>query len=146
MSKPRDNWRPYVINALIDYPWYEETVREAQRQSITTQINKGRGGSGISRTTESAALRSGLDDEQLRQYEAVKNALEEMSTRPYGKERMKLIKLIYFEKNKKTIEGAAQEVYTSYRTARRWNDEMIRTTWEWLRPGGKLDHHRPKKR
>ena len=145
MSKPRDNWRPYVINALRDYPAYRAAMEAAHEQSITTKYNKGRGGSGISRTAEQAALRYGLTGERLREYEAITNALEEISTMPNGKERVKLIKLVYFSRNRKTIAGAAQIVFTSERTARRWHDEMIHATWDWMKPGGKLDRKSRKK-
>ena len=41
MSKPRDNWRPYVINALYDYYRYKDLVRQAHTQRVTAQYNKG---------------------------------------------------------------------------------------------------------
>ena len=145
MSKPRDNWRPWVLSALRDYPTYKAIVDDAQAQSVTTKYNKGRGGSGINRSTELAALRSGLTGEQLREYEAITNALEEISTLPYGKQRVRLVKLVYFSRNRKTIAGAAQMVFTSERTARRWNDDMIHAVWAWLKPGGKLDRKGRKK-
>jgi len=127
------------------------TVSAYLRQTLPEKVKirggqiVGRGGSNISRTAEQAALRYGLTGELLREYEAITNALEETSTLPNGKERLKLIKLIYFSRNRKTIAGAAQIVYTSERTARRWNDDMIHATWEWMKPGGKLDRKSRKK-
>lgn len=125
MSKPRDNWRPYVINVLRDYPVYKRLEREAHSQKITAQFNKGRGGGGASRTTETAALRTGLTRQQQRELEAVEKAAKTTRRGPDGKIRMKVVELVYF-RDTHTIEGAAQHVHVCYNTAWKWSDSFIR--------------------
>ena len=125
MSKPRDNWRPYVINVLRDYLLYKRIDREAHSQKITAQYNKGRGGSGASRTTETAALRTGLTRQQERELEAVEKAIRSTRRGPDGKIRLKVVELVYF-RDTHTIEGAAQQVHVSYWTAQKWTDSFIR--------------------
>lgn len=126
MSKPRDNWRPYVINVLRDYYAYRKIDREAHSQRVTAQYNKGRGGGGASRTTEQAALRSGLTRQQERELEAVERAVKNTRRGPDGKLRLKVVEMVYF-RDTHTIEGAAQQVHVSYSTAWRWVDYFVRT-------------------
>ena len=126
MSKPRDNWRPYVINVLKDYLAYRRIDRDAHSQRVTAQYNKGgRGGSGVSRSAEAAALRSGLTKQQQREYEAVERALKRTRSGPDGKERVRAVELVYFRRSH-TIEGAAQQLHVSYMTAWKWTDSFIR--------------------
>lgn len=125
MSKPRDNWRPYVINALYDYYRYKDIVRQAHTQRVTAQYNKGRSGGGATRTTEAVALRSGLTRQQEKELQAIEKALKTTRRGPDGKIRVRIIEMIYF-RNTHTIEGAAQQVHVSYSTAWRWADTFVR--------------------
>ena len=125
MSKPRDNWRPYVINVLRDYPVYRRIDKESHSQKITAQYNKGRGGSGVSRTTEQAALRTGLSRQQQKELEAVEKALKTTRRGPDGKIRIKVVELVYF-RDTHTIEGAAQQAHVCYNTAWKWTDAFVR--------------------
>ena len=93
MSKPRDNWRPYVINVLRDYLTYKKIDREAHSQKITAQYNKGRGGGGVGRNTEIAALRSGLNRQQQKELDAVEKAIRATRRGPDGKIRLKVVEL-----------------------------------------------------
>jgi len=125
MSKPRDNWRPYVINALYDYYRYKDIERQAHTQRVTAQYNKGRGGSGATRTTENAALRNGLTRQQEIELQAIEKALRTTRRGPDGKIRVRIMEMVYF-RNTHTIEGAAQQVHVSYSTAWRWTDNFVR--------------------
>ncbi len=125
MSRPRDNWRPYVINVLRDYYPFRRIAQEAHSQRITAQFNKGRGGGGVGRNTEIAALRTGLTRQQERELDAVERAVKSTRRGPDGKIRMRVVELVYF-RGTHTIEGAAQQVYVSYMTAWRWCDGFIR--------------------
>lgn len=120
-----DNWRYYVVNAMRDYLRYREIRKAAQNQRITAQFNKGRGGKGVSRTTESAALRTGLTRQQEKEFDAVDRAIHSTRHLPDGKLRVKVVDLVYL-RGTHTIDGAAQIVHVSYRTARRWTDSFIR--------------------
>ena len=125
MSKPRDNWRPYVINALYDFYRYKDIERAAHNQRVTAQYNKGRGGGGATRTTENVALRNGLTKQQERELQAIEKALRTTRRGPDGKIRVRVLDMVYF-RNTHTIEGAAQQVHVSYKTAWRWTDNFVR--------------------
>ena len=131
MNRTNDNWRPYVTNVLRDYYTYKRMEKEAHSQKITAQYNKGRGGSGVSRTTESAAMRSGLTRQQRRELDAVEKAVRSTRRGPDGKLRVKVMEMVYF-RDTHTIEGAAQNVHVSYKTAWRWTDNFIRLTGKYL--------------
>lgn len=131
MSKPRDNWRPYVINVLRDYYQYRKIMQAAQTQKITAQYNKGRGGQGASRTTETAALRTGLTRQQEKELDAVEHALRATRHMPDGKLRVKVVDMVYM-RGTHTIDGAALRVHVSYSTAWRWSDTFIRTVGDKL--------------
>ena len=125
MNRYNDNWRVYAINSMRDYYRYKAMKKAAQSTRITAQYNKGRGGSGISRTTESAAMRTGLTRQQEKELDAVERAIGSTRRGPDGKIRVKVVELVYF-RGSHTIEGAAQIVHVSYKTAWRWTDNFIR--------------------
>lgn len=125
MNRYNDNWRAYAINSMRDYYRYKAMKKAAQSTRITAQYNKGRGGSGISRTTEQAAMRSGLTRQQEKELDAVERAIGSTRRGPDGKIRVKVVELVYL-RGTHTIEGAAQIVHVSYKTAWRWTDNFIR--------------------
>lgn len=125
MNRYNDNWRNYAINAIRDYLRYKEIRRDAQTQKITAQYNKGRGGSGVSRTTESAAMRTGLTRQQEREFDAVDRAIRSTRHLPDGKLRQRVVDMVYIY-GTHTIQQAADIVYVSYGTAWRWTDTFIR--------------------
>lgn len=125
MNRYRDNWRTYAVNAMRDYLRYKEIQKEAHGQRVTAQYNKGRGGSGISRSAEQAALRTGLTRQQEKELTAVERAVKSTRRGPDGKLRVRVVEMVYF-RGTHTIEGAAQIVHVSYSTAWRWTDNFIR--------------------
>ena len=125
MNRPNDNWRPWVLNVMRDYYFFKRIEKEAHSQKITAQYNKGRGGSGVGRNTESAALRTGLTRQQEKELEAVERAVRATRRGPDGKLRVKVVEMVYF-RGTHTIDGAAQNVHVSYQTAWRWTDNFIR--------------------
>jgi len=125
VNRYNDNWRVYAINSMRDYYRYKAMKKAAQSTRITAQYNKGKGGSGISRTTESAAMRTGLTRQQEKELDAVERAIGSTRRGPDGKIRVKVVELVYF-RGSHTIEGAAQIVHVSYKTAWRWTDNFIR--------------------
>ena len=131
MSKPRDNWRPWVINVLRDYYLFKRIERESHSVRVTAQYNKGRGGGGTCRTTESAALRTGLTHQQSRELEAIEKAVKTTRRGPDGKLRVRVVEMVYF-RGTHTIEGAAQQVHVSYTTAWRWTDSFVRLVGKYL--------------
>ena len=61
----------------------------------------------------------------MREKNAVKNAIDKTLKKDDGKDRIKVIELVLF-KQTHTIDGAAQIVCCSERTARRWHTDFIR--------------------
>ena len=125
MNRPNDNWRPWVLNVMRDYYYFKRIEKEAHSQKVTAQFNKGRGGGGVGRNTEAAALRTGLTRQQEKELEAVEKAVRVTRRGPDGKLRVKVVEMVYF-RGTHTIDGAAQNVHVSYQTAWRWTDNFIR--------------------
>lgn len=61
-----------------------------------------------------------------REQGAVRYALEQTARHPDGAQRIALVRMVYWEKNC-TLEQAAQSLYISGITARRWHSDFIRT-------------------
>ena len=105
------------------YPALCQMHKDAIRQSVTANYSGQPRGGEASRTTENAAFRAMLQAEE-KEYEAVKMAIAKTEGGSDGKARINLIRLIYWDRTH-TLEGAAQEVHVSYRTARRWHRAFI---------------------
>lgn len=56
---------------------------------------------------------------------AVHWAVDITNQMPDGKERLELIRLTYWRRNRYTLQRAAMDIPTSYSTARRWNYEFF---------------------
>ena len=57
--------------------------------------------------------------------DAVRRAVEETGAMPDGVFRMRLIRLLYWDRKWHTLEDAAPEAYTSVGTARNWHREFV---------------------
>jgi len=55
----------------------------------------------------------------------VRQAIDETLTMPNGKERLEMVRLVFWKKTH-TLEGAAIKCHVSYVTVRRWHGEFIR--------------------
>ena len=130
-------WRQETRAVIRAYPALKRQRAELQSMSVTanygepTELASGevvnvlmpRSGS-ASRTTEDAALRQ-LPPDQQRSLDAVERAISVTLDRYVdGKRRLRLIELLYW-KNSHYLSGAADQLYISYATARRWNDAFI---------------------
>jgi hypothetical protein len=62
---------------------------------------------------------------ELREVEAVRMAIRLTQQKEDGRERMRLVKRIYWTYGKKTMSGLAMELYISRATAFRWSSEFI---------------------
>ena len=71
-----------------------------------------------------AALRE-LQEINCRELEAVRQAIEETRTLPNGKERLEMVRLVFWKKTH-TLEGAAMELHWSARKLVEWHGEFIR--------------------
>ena len=124
MSKPRDRWWGYVRAVIRAYPELRANAKELQRTTITPRYGASGGSGGPSDPVASAALRS-LPPQERREYEAVEQALWETASLPDGAARVRIIDLVFWRQSH-TLEGAAQAVHLSYRSAQRRQNALIR--------------------
>lgn len=124
MSRPRYDWWPYVKGMIRRYPDLKAERVELQQQTVTQQLSGMPGGGGTGRTAEQCAIRE-LSGVKQREYKAVDRAVKStLSITGSGEDRMRIIELVFWKRSH-TLEGAAQEVHCSYRTARRYHGEFI---------------------
>lgn len=125
MSKPRYWWWGSIQNALRAYPRLKQQY-EAPNVAVTARYAEGVGhGSDPGRTTETAALER-LYDGDYKIYLAITAAVEETEQMDTGRDRLRLIELLYWQRYWKTIEGAAYEVGYSTQRAKEIHGEFIR--------------------
>lgn len=125
MSKPRYWWWSSIQNALRAYPRLKQQY-EAPNVAVTARYAEGVGhDSAPGRTTETAALER-LYDGDYKIYLAITAAVEETEQMDTGRDRLRLIELLYWQRYWKTIEGAAYEVGYSTQRAKEIHGEFIR--------------------
>lgn len=111
-------------HALRVYPRLKRKQAEAAGQQITPEYGGVVVQHGASRTTEDAALRSTLSADELRIIEAVEMAVAMQERQPNGAERLKMIRLVYWQRTH-TLAGAALECHYSEEAVKRWNLELL---------------------
>ncbi len=125
MSKPREIWWSYVKAMIRRYP--ELCAREAElhRQSLSQSITGMPHGSGkISDPVAEAALRE-LPDKQQRELNAVRGAIANTRALPDGEERLRMIKLVFWDKTC-NLDGAAMKLHRCIATIKIWHGDFIR--------------------
>ena len=145
MSKPRYRWWGFVRAMIRDYPKLKEDLDELHRQNITAGMSGMPKGGGAGRTAESIALRQLPKDDQA-VYDAVTRAVEITRLRPDGKERMELIRLMYWGTNPRAMGKVAVLLNISEPTAKRWHGTFVRLVGQCYGfDSGKDDTQKPKK-
>ena len=125
MSSPRYDWWPYVKGMIRRYPELCARQEELRRTKMSPNLTGMPGAHGqTSDPVADAALRE-LPEINRRELEAVRQAIDETLTMPNGKERLEMVRLIFWKKTH-TLEGAAMTCHVSYITARRWHGEFIK--------------------
>lgn len=124
MSKPRYDWWPYVKGMIRRYPELKREYEDLHNQSITQSYSGMPGGGGDGRGLERAAIRE-LPRTKQREYEAVRRAVETTKRYRNGEERLKVIRLVLWDRSH-TLEGAALMVPCGTATAWRWHGEFVR--------------------
>ena len=125
MSKPRYWWWGSIQNALRAYPRLKQQYG-APNVAVTARYSEGVShDSSPGRTTETAALER-LHDGDYKIYLAITAAVEETEQMTNGRDRLRLIELLYWKRYWKTIEGAAYEVGYSTQRAKEIHGEFIR--------------------
>ena len=125
MSKPRYWWWGSIQNALRAYPRLKQQY-EAPNVAVKARYAEGVcHDSTPGRTTETAALER-LYDGDYKIYLAITAAVEETERMTNGRDRLRLIELLYWQRYWKTIEGAAYEIGYSKSRAEDFHGEFIR--------------------
>ena len=124
MSRPRYDWWSYVKCVIRRYPALRAEMADLHTVSGTANYSGMPGGSEPSRSTEAIAIRE-LPTVSQREYEAVRRAIETTERYRNGRDRLKVIKLVLWDRSH-TLEGAALCVPCSYDTAQNWHCEFIR--------------------
>lgn len=124
MSSPRYWWWGSVRNALRIYPKLKERY-EMPDVALTARYGEQSGHNAPSRTTETTAIDC-MSDGDYKVYRAITAAVEETRQMDAGRERLKVIELLYWKRYWKTIEGVAYEVGYSKSRAEDFHGEFIR--------------------
>lgn len=105
MSKPI--WQNHVRNIVAAYPYLKKQMQtlHAEPENIIPQLSGMPGGSGVSRKGERAVLRSVPTETDIKNYNAVSNAIKTTELYDNAKERIQIIDLLIW-KNTHTMEGA----------------------------------------
>lgn len=123
MSKPRYDWWPYVKGMIRRYPALKAEYADLHSTSVTADYSGMPKGGGARRALEAVALRE-LPSTSQREYEAVRRAEETTGRYRNGRDRLRVIKLVLWDRSR-TLEGAASMVPCSYMTVRRYHYEFI---------------------
>ena len=107
------------------YPERAAALGDLRAMAMTARYSAEPGGGGPGRSTEAAALRE-LPPTDQREYDAVRAALDQVEAMPGGGDRIRLIRLVYWERRYR-LYSAARAVGISERTAKRWNSELLYT-------------------
>lgn len=124
MSRPRFDWWTYVKGMIRRYPQLKARLADLHTASGTPKYDGMPRSHNASRTTESIAIRE-LPTVEQREYESVRRATETTERYGNGRDRLKVIKLVLWDRSH-TLEGAALMIPCSYKTARKWHGEFIR--------------------
>lgn len=132
MGKTRYKWWGYVKNVIRAYPEHCAQLNDIRTQSITAAYSGVTGNSGPSRTVEAVAMRE-LPPMERKEYEAVKKTIDKTLRLRDGAQRIQLIEMVFFKRSH-TLQGAADALYISYSTAKRWHNKFIESVARNLMP------------
>lgn len=119
----KSNWREKAKRIIEAYPALLREENELRSARITPVYNGMPGGGGAGRSTEGAALKE-LDPEWQRRLDSVRNAIATTNRYRNGKDRLKVIDLVYWKKTH-TLQGAALSCNYCYDTVQEWNAAFI---------------------
>lgn len=124
MSKPRKRWWGYVRSVIYYYPKHQAMLQDLRQSSVVAGYTGMPHTGGVGNPTAQAALRRLAPDDQ-REYEAVQLAIQKTRCMPNGHLRLKLIRLVYWDRSH-TVDGAGLAVGYQSAQARRINGQFIR--------------------
>ena len=116
------------MKAVIrEYPRLKKEYDALHTVSITPNYtNSGGKGYAISDPTAQAAIRE-LQEQNQREYEAVKCAIFVTEKKSAGNLRLDVIRKVFWQRSH-TLQGAADAIHISYRTARRYQIDFVYLT------------------
>lgn len=123
MSKTRYRWWGYIKAVIRAYPEHKRNLADIKEQNIIANYSGYSGHSGASKPIEALALRQ-LPKNEQKEFDAVDNALEVTAKMPDGADRIKLLNMVFWAQTH-TLQGAADCLYISYGTAKRWHNRFI---------------------
>ena len=130
MGRPsrRHKWWGYVKNCIRDYPrmMREHESIKGKREALDGLLNAA---DELNRPTEREALNHaavGFQGQEKIEFDGVGKAIQETKNLPDGAERLTLLNLVFWNRNRKTLLGASLYCHVSKRTAERWHNEFIR--------------------
>ena len=129
MNKMREPWWGFCRNIVRNYPLYLARYRALHEESLTANYTGVPGDNTPSRSTEEVATRE-LNQTEQRSLDAVENAIRVTQRRKDGKERLTLIRLVYWppQPNRALkLYEACVKVNISEATAYRWHRDFILT-------------------
>ena len=117
-------WWGYVKRILYYYPELKAKEKEMRETSVTTSYGgTSAGGQGEDKVSKAAMRELPLIEKNY--VEQVEKTIKEFSIRENGADTLRIIDLVYFKKTHK-LYGAAQEIFTSERSARRMHSRFLR--------------------
>ena len=127
MSQPRYDWWGYVKGMIRRCPLLCATQKELHEVSLSSCLSIASHVNGNhSDPTSNAALRE-LPAINLREMDAVQHAIADTRTLKNSKERMQMIRMVFWEKSY-TVSGAATKLGYSERIVVQWHGDFIRLT------------------
>lgn len=124
MSRPRYDWWGYAKGMIRRYPALSAQLADVKSMTITPGYGSQPGAHEAKRTTELRAIAE-LPTTAQREFEAVDRAIHQTEGKKDGKERIRLIELVFWRRSH-TLSGAAYQLHVSYSTASAWHREFIR--------------------
>ena len=120
------SWRKDARGVVRRYPAHKAELDSIRAAAVTPNYSGMPGGGSASRTTEDVAMRT-LPRDAQREFDAVDFAIRStMANYPRDyKDRLKLISVLYWQRDKLTLEGAATLIPCSVETAKKWNSTFL---------------------
>ena len=125
MSSPRYDWWPSAIRMIRNDPARRAEHDDLMSQSVVADLSGMPHGEGESRPVEQIATRE-MAPALQQEYEAVTKALEITRLLPTGKEREKMIRQMYWGREKRPISSVVYQLHIAEVTGKRWHADFVR--------------------
>lgn len=123
MSNNRYRWWGYVRNVIRAYPDLMRQYRELRAPKVTADYTPAVSGSSYADPTYCAAVKC-LPRTEQKELEAVNSAVCVTRKYPNGKQRLEMIRLVYWEQSY-TVVGAGERVGYQEAQAKRLHREFV---------------------